>query len=150
MRAVIQRVSQASVSIEHQIVGAINTGFVVLLGIEANDNEEDVKWLSAKIVSMRIFNDSQSLMNLALKEVQGDLLLISQFTLFASTKKGNRPSFLQSAKPDIAIPLYKKMIAQLESDLNKPIQTGQFGADMQVNLCNNGPVTIIIDSKNKE
>jgi len=150
MRAVIQRVSQASVTIDHQIVAAIKTGFVVLLGIETNDDIEDVKWLSAKIVNMRIFSDAQSLMNLALKEVQGDLLLISQFTLFASTKKGNRPSFLQSAKPDIAIPLYKKMIAQLESDLNKPIQTGQFGADMQVNLCNNGPVTIIIDSKNKE
>ena len=150
MRAVIQRVSQASVTIDHQRVAAIKTGLVVLLGIETNDDIEDVKWLSAKIVNMRIFSDSQGLMNLALKEVQGDLILISQFTLYASTKKGNRPSFLQSAKPDLAIPLYKKMIAQLESDLNKPIQTGQFGADMHVDLCNNGPVTIIIDSKNKE
>ena len=150
MRAVIQRVSQASVSIEHQIVGAINTGFVVLLGIEANDNEEDVKWLSAKIVSMRIFNDSQSLMNLALKEVQGDLLLISQFTLFASTKKGNRPSYIKAARPEIAIPIYQQFVQQLEKELGKTVPTGEFGADMQIELLNDGPVTICIDTKNKE
>lgn len=149
MRAVIQRVSQASVIINKIVHGAIEKGFLVLLGIEENDSDEDIQWLSAKIVNMRIFNDENGLMNLALKEVGGDILLISQFTLFASTKKGNRPSFLQSAKPDIAIPLYEKMITQLENDLEKKIQTGKFGADMQVHLCNDGPVSIIIDSKNK-
>ncbi len=149
MRAVIQRVSQASVIINKIVYGAIEKGFLVLLGIEENDSDEDIQWLSAKIVNMRIFNDENGLMNLALKEVGGDILLISQFTLFASTKKGNRPSFLQSAKPDIAIPLYEKMIVQLEKDLEKKIQTGKFGADMQVHLCNDGPVSIIIDSKNK-
>lgn len=149
MRAVIQRVSQASVIINKIVHGAIEKGLLVLLGIEENDSDEDIQWLSAKIVNMRIFNDENGLMNLALKEVGGDILLISQFTLFASTKKGNRPSFLQSAKPDIAIPLYEKMITQLENDLEKKIQTGKFGADMQVHLCNDGPVSIIIDSKNK-
>lgn len=150
MRAIIQRVSQASVVIDTTVCGAIEKGFMVLLGIEENDNEEDIRWLSAKIVNMRIFNDENGLMNRSLKEVDGDILLISQFTLFASTKKGNRPSFLQSAKPDIAIPIYEKMITQLETDSGKKIQTGKFGADMKVSLCNDGPVTIIIDSKNKE
>ena len=150
MRAVIQRVSQASVTINKIVCGTIEKGLLVLLGIEENDHEEDIKWLSAKIVNMRIFSDENGLMILALKDVHGDILHISQFTLFASTKKGNRPSFLQSAKPDKAIPLYEKIIHQLESDLGKKIHTGQFGADMKVNLCNDGPVTIIIDSKNKE
>ncbi len=150
MRAIIQRVSQASVMIDNTVCGAIEKGFMVLLGIEENDNAEDIRWLSAKIVNMRIFNDENGLMNRSLKETDGDILLISQFTLFASTKKGNRPSFLQSAKPDIAVPIYEKMIAQLETDFCKKIQTGKFGADMKVSLCNDGPVTIIIDSKNKE
>lgn len=150
MRAVIQRVSKASVTIEQTTCGAIEKGLLILLGIEQADTDEDIKWLSAKIANLRIFNDENGLINLALKDVDGEILLISQFTLFASTKKGNRPSFLQSAKPEIAIPLYEKMITQLEADSGKKIQTGKFGADMQVTLCNEGPVTIIIDSKNKE
>ncbi|MBK8146489.1 MAG: D-tyrosyl-tRNA(Tyr) deacylase [Bacteroidetes bacterium] len=150
MRAVIQRVTQASVTINENVYNSIENGLLVLLGIEENDTEEDIKWLSSKIVNMRIFSDSNGLMNLALKEVDGDILLISQFTLYASTKKGNRPSFLQSAKPDIAIPIYQKMIQQLEETLEKKIHTGQFGADMKVALWNDGPVTICIDSKNKE
>ena len=150
MRAVIQRVSKAQVSIGGMIQGEIEKGFMVLLGIEASDNEADIEWLSSKIVNMRIFNDNRGLMNLGLKEVNGNILLVSQFTLHASTKKGNRPSFLQAAKPDIAIPLYESMIKQLELDLGVKIQTGIFGADMQVALVNDGPVTIIIDSKNKE
>ena len=150
MRAVIQRVSEASVSIKQEVSGSIGKGLMVLLGIETDDNEEDLRWLSAKIAQMRIFNDTKGLMNLALKEVNGQILLISQFTLFASTKKGNRPSFLQSAKPEIAIPLYEQMIRQLEIDTGTVIQTGCFGADMQVSLCNDGPVTIIIDSKKRE
>ncbi|MBP6625215.1 MAG: D-tyrosyl-tRNA(Tyr) deacylase [Chitinophagaceae bacterium] len=150
MRAVIQRVTKAQVSIGGMIQGEIEKGFMVLLGIEASDNEADIEWLSNKIVNMRIFNDNHGLMNLGLKEVNGNILLVSQFTLHASTKKGNRPSFLQAAKPDIAIPLYESMIKQLELDLGVKIQTGIFGADMQVALVNDGPVTIIIDSKNKE
>ena len=150
MRAVIQRVTQASVTINKNVYNSIENGLLVLLGIEENDTEEDIQWLSSKIVNMRIFSDSNGLMNLALKDVDGDILLISQFTLYASTKKGNRPSFLQSAKPDIAIPIYQKMIQQLEETLEKKIHTGQFGADMKVALCNDGPVTICIDSKNKE
>lgn len=150
MRAIIQRVSKAQVSIGGMIQGEIERGFMVLLGIETSDNDADIEWLSNKIVNMRIFNDNHGLMNLGLKEVNGNILLVSQFTLHASTKKGNRPSFLQAAKPDIAIPLYESMIKQLEMDLGKTIQTGIFGADMQVALVNDGPVTIIIDSKNKE
>jgi len=150
MRAVIQRVSKASVTIDGNVQGKILQGLLVLLGIEPEDTDEDIQWLSAKIVQMRIFSDQAGLMNIALKDIDGDILLISQFTLHASTKKGNRPSFIQAAKPDIAIPLYEKMILQLEQDLGKKIETGIFGADMKVELINDGPVTIIIDSKQKQ
>jgi D-tyrosyl-tRNA(Tyr) deacylase len=150
MRAVIQRVIEANVRINGEIKDAIGTGFMVLLGIEHDDTIDDIEWLSNKIVHMRIFSDSNGLMNLALNDVNGDILLISQFTLHSSTKKGNRPSFLQAAKPTIAIPLYEKMIAQLERDLGKKIGVGLFGADMKVALVNDGPVTILIDSKNKQ
>ena len=150
MRAVIQRVIEANVRINGDIKDAIGTGFMVLLGIEHDDTIDDIEWLSNKIVHMRIFSDSNGLMNLALNDVNGDILLISQFTLHSSTKKGNRPSFLQAAKPTIAIPLYEKMIAQLERDLGKKIGVGLFGADMKVALVNDGPITILIDSKNKQ
>lgn len=150
MKAVIQRVSKASVAIGGNVNGAIGMGLLVLLGIEETDSQEDITWLSAKIVNLRIFNDAEGVMNLSLKEMNGELLLISQFTLYASTKKGNRPSYIKAAKPGIAIPLYEKMIAQLQQDMQKPIQTGVFGADMKVELLNDGPVTIIIDSKNRE
>lgn len=150
MRAVIQRVSQASVHIDGQLKSQIQRGLLVLLGIEELDQDEDIEWLCAKIIRMRIFSDAQGLMNLSLEDIQGDLLLISQFTLHASTKKGNRPSFIRAARPEQAIPLYEKMIQALESNLQKKIGTGIFGADMQVQLINDGPVTIIIDSKNKE
>lgn len=150
MRAVIQRVSEATLRIHDNLKATIGIGMVVLLGIEHEDTEEDVKWLSAKITQMRIFNDAQGLMNIALADVEGDILLVSQFTLHASTKKGNRPSFIQAARPEQAIPLYEKMIAQLEIDGGKKIQTGEFGADMKVQLVNDGPVTIIIDSKQKQ
>ncbi|MCF8293410.1 MAG: D-tyrosyl-tRNA(Tyr) deacylase [Chitinophagaceae bacterium] len=150
MRAVIQRVIEANVRINGEIKDAIGTGFMVLLGIEHDDTIDDIEWLSNKIVHMRIFSDSNGLMNLALNDVNGDILLISQFTLHSSTKKGNRPSFLQAAKPTIAIPLYEKMIVQLERDLGKKIGVGLFGADMKVALVNDGPITILIDSKNKQ
>ena len=150
MRAIIQRVKNASVSIDGKLTATIEQGLLVLLGIEAEDTAEDIAWLSAKIVQMRIFNDQQHLMNLSLHDVQGSILLVSQFTLHASTKKGNRPSFILAAKPNIAIPLYEAMIVQLEKDLGKKIQTGSFGADMQVSLVNDGPVTIFIDSKQKQ
>ena len=150
MKAVIQRVSKASVTIDDKIKGSIDKGLLVLLGIEDADNEKDIEWLSGKITRLRIFNDKTGAMNLSLADVNGDILLISQFTLHANTKKGNRPSFLKAAKPPTAIPLYKKFIIQLEKDLKKPIQTGEFGADMKVNLLNDGPVTIVIDSKNKD
>lgn len=149
MIAVIQRVSEASVKIEDKIKGSIQTGFLILLGITHDDTLEDVEWLSKKIVGMRIFSDEEGKMNLDLKSVNGDILLISQFTLHASTKKGNRPSFIEAARPEIAIPLYEQMIKQLSKDMGKDIQTGEFGADMKVSLINDGPVTIIIDSKNK-
>ncbi|OIN59658.1 D-aminoacyl-tRNA deacylase [Arsenicibacter rosenii] len=149
MIAVIQRVSQASVTISGQVKGEIGTGFMILLGITHADTKEDIDWLSKKIVGMRIFNDDEGKMNLDLKAVGGSILLISQFTLHASTKKGNRPSFLEAAKPDIAIPLYEQMISQLSADLGHPVQTGEFGADMHVSLLNDGPVTIIIDTKNR-
>lgn len=149
MIAIIQRVTHASVTIEEQVKGQIGTGFLILLGITHTDTQEDSVWLSRKIVGMRIFNDSEEKMNLDLAAVGGDILLISQFTLHASTKRGNRPGFTEAARPDIAIPLYEAMIQQLETDLGKPIQTGQFGADMQVSLVNDGPVTILIDSKNR-
>lgn len=150
MLAVIQRVSQASVTIESQVKGQIDVGFLILLGITHSDTREDVDWLSKKIVGMRIFSDEEGKMNLDLASVNGNILLISQFTLHASTKKGNRPSFIEAARPDVAIPLYQAMISQLEADLGKPIQTGKFGADMKVALINDGPVTILIDSKNRQ
>ena len=149
MIATIQRVSEASVIIEGQIKGQIDVGYMVLVGITHTDTEEDVEWLAKKIIGMRIFSDEEGRMNLDLESVNGDILLISQFTLHASTKKGNRPNFIEAARPDIAIPLYEKMIIQLENLLRKPIQTGEFGANMKVSLVNDGPVTIIIDSKNR-
>ena len=149
MITIIQRVSEASVKIEDKIKGEIQAGFLILLGITHTDTKEDIEWLSKKIVGMRIFSDDESKMNLDISSVNGNILLISQFTLHASTKKGNRPSFIEAARPEIAIPLYEKMILQLEKDLGKPIQTGEFGADMKVSLINDGPVTIILDSKNK-
>ena len=150
MKLVIQRVNEASVSIDGQVAGAIQKGLMVLLGIETADTMEDVDWLSNKIVQMRIFDDAEGIMNLSVKEVGGNILLVSQFTLHASTKKGNRPSYIAAAKHDISIPLYEAMIKKLTVDMGAPIQTGVFGADMKVALINNGPVTIIIDSKNKE
>ncbi len=150
MRIVIQRVKEASVTVDDVVTGAIRTGLLVLMGIEDSDTDEDISWLSNKIVNIRIFNDENGVMNLGLKEVNGDILLVSQFTLHASTKKGNRPSYIKASKPDFAIPIYEKMIGQLEQDLGKKVQTGIFGADMQVALLNDGPVTICIDSKNKE
>ncbi len=149
MVAVIQRVSQASVLIDHQMKGQIETGFLILLGITHTDTREDVDWLSRKIVGMRIFSDADGKMNLDLAAVGGDILLVSQFTLHASTRKGNRPSFIEAARPDVAVPLYEAMIIQLSTELGKPIQTGEFGADMKVSLVNDGPVTILIDSKNR-
>jgi D-tyrosyl-tRNA(Tyr) deacylase len=150
MRVVIQRVSSASVSIEGKINGAIDQGLMVLVGIEDADTKEDIQWLSNKIVNLRIFNDAAGVMNCSVKEVGGGILLISQFTLHASTQKGNRPSYIKASKPPIAIPLYEQLIQQLSADLGKPIQTGIFGADMQVSLINDGPTTIVIDSKNRE
>ncbi len=150
MRAVIQRVSSASVTIEGKIKSAIENGLMVLIGIEDADAKEDIEWLSAKIINLRIFNDDNGVMNVSVKDKGGDVLLVSQFTLQASTKKGNRPSYLRASKPEIAVPLYEKMIAQLENDLGKKIFTGEFGADMKVALVNDGPVTIIIDTKNRE
>ncbi len=149
MIALIQRVTQASVTIDNHLKGQIETGFLVLLGITHTDTREDVEWLSKKIAALRIFGDADGKMNLDLSAVGGNILLISQFTLHASTKKGNRPSFIEAARPDVAIPLYEAMIAHLSAELGKPIQTGEFGADMQVSLLNDGPVTIIIDSKNR-
>jgi D-tyrosyl-tRNA(Tyr) deacylase len=149
MIAVLQRVTEASVTIEGQVKGKINQGLLILLGIAHADTTEDMEWLSKKIVNMRIFGDAEGKMNLALPEVDGNILLISQFTLHASTKKGNRPSFTDAARPETAIPLYQQMIRSLEKELGKPIQTGEFGADMKVSLLNDGPVTIIIDSKSR-
>ncbi len=150
MRAVIQRVSHASCSIEGVISGEIGTGFMVLLGIEDSDTDEDMTWLAQKIANMRIFSDENGLMNKALAEVQGNILLVSQFTLFAAIKKGNRPGFTRSARPEYAIPLYEKMIVELTKLTDTKIQTGVFGADMQISLVNDGPVTICIDTKAKE
>ena len=150
MKVVIQRVNEASVSIDGQIAGSIQRGLMVLLGIETADTMEDVDWLSNKIVQMRIFDDAEAVMNLSVKEVGGHILLVSQFTLHASTKKGNRPSYIAAAKHDISVPLYEAMIKKLSADMGAPIQTGVFGADMKVALVNNGPVTIIVDSKKKE
>ncbi|WP_259066226.1 D-aminoacyl-tRNA deacylase [Mucilaginibacter sp. X4EP1] len=150
MRVVIQRVSSASCTVEGKITGAIDAGFLVLLGIEDADTIEDLQWLAQKITGMRIFGDENGLMNKALADIDGDILLISQFTLFAQTKKGNRPSFLKAARPDKAIPLYEQMITTLESVTGKKIATGIFGGDMKIALVNDGPVTIILDTKNKE
>ncbi len=150
MKVVIQRVSKASVKINETIKSSIGLGLLILLGIEDADTDEDIEWLSSKIINLRIFNDENNVMNLSVKEVNGDIILVSQFTLHASTKKGNRPSYIKAAKPITAIPLYEKMIKQLQNDFGKAIQTGEFGADMKVELLNDGPVTIVIDSKNKE
>ena len=150
MRAVIQRVSQASVTVEGAIIGSIQAGLLVLLGIHNEDTLEDIQWISNKLVQMRIFDDADGVMNQSVQAIDGSILLISQFTLYAATKKGNRPSYIAAAKPEIAIPIYEQMILQLTKDLGKPIATGQFGADMKVALINDGPVTIMIDSKNKE
>jgi D-aminoacyl-tRNA deacylase len=149
MIGVVQRVSEASVTINGAVKGKIGTGIMLLLGIEEADTQEDIEWLSRKIVNLRIFNDDDGVMNRSLVEVGGDILLISQFTLHASTKKGNRPSYIKAARTDVAVPLYEKMITQLQTDLQKAIETGEFGADMKVALVNDGPVTIIIDTKNK-
>lgn len=149
MIAVIQRVSEASVKIAGDIKGQIESGLMILLGIEEADNQEDIDWLSRKIINMRLFKDEAGVMNKSLIDVHGEILLISQFTLHASTKKGNRPSYIKAAKPDIAIPLYESMIKSLNNSIPTEIQTGEFGADMKVSLINDGPVTIIINSKNK-
>lgn len=150
MRAVLQRVTEASCKVDGQITGEIEGGLLILLGIEDTDEQEDINLLSAKLVNMRIFSDEQGLMNRSLADINGNILLISQFTLYATTKKGNRPGFTRAARPDKAIPLYEEMIRQLGILLNKPVQTGIFGADMKISLVNDGPVTIIIDTKNKE
>ncbi len=150
MKAVIQRVTKASVTINKNKVSEIKNGLLILVGIEATDNATDIEWLSKKIVTLRIFNDENGVMNNSLLKQNGDVIIVSQFTLQASTKKGNRPSYINAAKPEIAIPLYKQFVAQVEKHLNKKVGTGEFGADMQVALINNGPVTIIIDSKNRE
>ena len=150
MRAVIQRVSEASVKIEEKLTAQIGEGLLILIGIEDSDTTEDIEWLSGKISRLRIFRDESDIMNLSVKEINGEVLVISQFTLHASTKKGNRPSFIRAAKPDIAIPLYQRFIKRLSIDLGIDIQTGDFGAYMKVSLINDGPVTIIIDTKNRE
>ena len=150
MRVVIQRVSKASVTIENQVKSKINTGLLILIGIENTDTHEDILWLCGKITKLRIFEDENDLMNWSVKDIDGEIIVVSQFTLHASTKKGNRPSYLKAAKPDVAIPLYEQFITQLEKDFQKPIQTGEFGADMKLELINDGPITISIDSKNRE
>lgn len=149
MIAVTQRVARASVTINNALKAEINSGLLVLVGIEDADTQEDIDWLAQKIVNLRIFNDEQGVMNVSVKDIGGDMLVVSQFTLHASTKKGNRPSYLKAAKPDVAIPLYEKFVAALQVLLGKNIQTGEFGADMKVELVNDGPVTILIDTKNK-
>ena len=150
MRAVIQRVSEASVNISGEVISSIGNGLLVLLGIEEADNDKDIEWLCGKITRLRIFPDENDVMNLSVMDVKGEILLVSQFTLHASTKKGNRPSYIKAAKPEVAIPLYEKFIRQIEKETGKKIFTGEFGADMKVALVNDGPVTIIIDSKNSE
>ena len=150
MRAVVQRVAAASVGIHGEIKAAIQKGLLVLLAVEDADTAEDIEWLSGKIVRLRIFNDDSGVMNRSVQEANGEILLISQFTLFASTKKGNRPSYLRSARPEIAVPLYEQFIARLTQDFGRPVHTGEFGADMLVSLVNDGPVTILIDSKTRE
>jgi D-tyrosyl-tRNA(Tyr) deacylase len=149
LKVVIQRVSSASVTISENIVAQIDNGLLVLVGIEDDDSQEDINWLSQKIINLRIFADDNGVMNLSVKDIEGELIIVSQFTLHASTKKGNRPSYIKASKPDIAIPMYEKFVKQMELELGKKIQTGKFGADMKVALVNDGPVTIIIDSKSK-
>ena len=150
MRVVIQRVSEASVTIDNCITGQIGLGFLILLGIEPEDTDADVDWLTSKVCGLRVFSDANGLMNESILDKEGEILVISQFTLYASTKKGNRPSFLKAAKPDTAIPLYEKFLGELSKKINKPVEKGEFGADMKVALVNDGPVTIMIDSKNRE
>ena len=150
MKAVLQRVSEASVTIQGNAVAKIGPGLLILLGIEDADGREDIEWLAAKIVKLRIFGDDNGIMNLPIQETRGDIIVVSQFTLHAATKKGNRPSYIRAAKPEVAIPLYENFVEQLEKELGKKVQTGEFGADMKVALINDGPVTIIIDTKNKE
>src|SRR5438067_23062 len=150
MRAVVQRVSEASVTIGGSVKSSIQTGLLVLVGIEDADTNEDIEWLSGKLVRLRIFNDEEGIMNRSVQDIQGEILLISQFTLFASTKKGNRPSYSRAAPPAVAIPLYEALVGRLTADLGRPIRTGEFGADMKVKLVNDGPVTITIDTKDRE
>ena len=150
MRAVIQRVARASVTVDCEIISQIESGLVILLGIEDADGIEDIEWLSRKITNLRIFNDLEGVMNKSLLEINGDAIIVSQFTLHAATKKGNRPSYIKAARPEVAIPLYEQFISQLEKDFGKKVGTGVFGADMKVDLLNDGPVTILIDTKNKE
>lgn len=150
MKAVIQRVSQSSVTINNEIVAQIQQGLLVLVGIEDTDNQEDINWLTSKIANLRIFANENEVMNMSLKDIDGEMIVVSQFTLHALTKKGNRPSYIKASKSEIAIPLYESFVQQMEIELGKKVQTGQFGADMKVSLINDGPVTIIIDTKNKE
>jgi D-tyrosyl-tRNA(Tyr) deacylase len=150
MKAVIQRVSEAKVVINGKTKSSIGIGLLVLLGVEDADNKEDIEWLSAKIANLRIFNDPGGIMNLSVKEIQGEIIVVSQFTLHASTKKGNRPSYIKAAKPELAVPLYEAFVKQMSHELGKSVQTGEFGADMKVSLTNDGPVTIVIDTKNRE
>ena len=150
MRAIIQRVSQSSVTINHENVANIQQGLLVFIGFEDADNQEDINWLTPKIANLRIFADEDQVMNLSINDIQGEIIVVSQFTLHALTKKGNRPSYIKAAKPEIAIPLYENFIAEMEFELGKKVQTGRFGADMKVALVNDGPVTIIIDTKNKQ
>ena len=150
MKAVIQRVSKASVEVNNKCIAHITTGLLVLVGIEDADNQEDINWLTSKIANLRIFPDANNIMNLSLKDIEGEIIVVSQFTLHASTKKGNRPSYIKASKPETAIPLYESFVKQMEVEVGKKVQTGQFGADMQVTLLNDGPVTLVIDTKNKE
>ncbi len=150
MRAVIQRVSEASVTVDHKLISRIDQGLLILIGIEEADSQEDVEWLSGKIARLRIFGDENEIMNKSILDIAGEAIVVSQFTLHASTKKGNRPSYIRAAKPDIAIPLYQSFIKQFEKDLGKKVGTGIFGADMKISLLNDGPVTIIVDTKSKE
>ena len=149
MKAVIQRVSKASVEVNNQCIAHITTGLLVLVGIEDGDNQEDINWLTSKIANLRIFSDANEVMNLSVKEIQGEIIVVSQFTLHASTKKGNRPSYIKASKPETAIPLYESFVKQMEVEVGKKVQTGQFGADMKIALLNDGPVTLVIDTKNK-
>ncbi|MCK0156052.1 D-aminoacyl-tRNA deacylase [Cellulophaga sp. F20128] len=150
MRTVIQRVSRASVTVEGKLISKIDSGLLILLGIENNDAQEDIEWLSRKIANLRIFNDEDGVMNTSITAIGGDVIVVSQFTLHAATKKGNRPSYIKAAGPELAVPLYEQFVKQMEKDLGKKVGTGVFGADMKVDLLNDGPVTILIDSKNKE